>query len=90
MTPFVHLFTCYLRVQLCFSLARYKSKPSDDYENPKDVEDIKAARENMGCYKLKTDSNYRVPEHKHMNAERAAMQLTSLEALVCKLIHRCA
>ncbi|NWR54111.1 CFA44 protein, partial [Bucorvus abyssinicus] len=62
----------------------YKSKPSDDYENPKDAEDIKAARENMGCYKLKTDTNYRVPEHKHVNAEKAAMQLTSLEVLIHK------
>ncbi|XP_042644979.1 LOW QUALITY PROTEIN: cilia- and flagella-associated protein 44 [Tyto alba] len=60
----------------------YKSKPRDDYENPKDVEDIKEARENMGCYKLKTATNYRVPEHKHVNAEKKVMQLTSLEVLI--------
>ncbi|NXL31669.1 CFA44 protein, partial [Glaucidium brasilianum] len=62
----------------------YKSKPSDDYENPKDAEDIKEAQENMGCYKLKTAPNYRVPEHKQMNTEKKVMQLTSLEMLIHK------
>ncbi|NWX51360.1 CFA44 protein, partial [Steatornis caripensis] len=62
----------------------YKSKPSDDYENPKDVEDIREARENMGCYQLKTATNYRVPEHKYMNTEKKVMQLTSLEMLIHK------
>ncbi|NXF48965.1 CFA44 protein, partial [Oceanites oceanicus] len=62
----------------------YKSKPSDDYENPKDVEDIREAQENMGCYKLKTAANYRVPEHKCMNTEKKVMQLTSLEVLIHK------
>ncbi|NXY80859.1 CFA44 protein, partial [Alcedo cyanopectus] len=60
----------------------YKSKPSDDYENPRDVEDIKAAQENIGYYKLKTDANYRVPTHKQMNTEKKMMQLTSLETLI--------
>ncbi|NWH19501.1 CFA44 protein, partial [Grus americana] len=62
----------------------YKSKPSDDYENPKDAEDIREAQENMGCYKLKTAANYRVPEHKRMNTEKKVMQLTSLEVLIHK------
>uniref|UniRef100_A0A672TLJ5 Cilia- and flagella-associated protein 44 n=1 Tax=Strigops habroptila TaxID=2489341 RepID=A0A672TLJ5_STRHB len=62
----------------------YKSKPSDDYENPKDVEEIKAAQENMGCYKLKSAPNYRVPEHELMNAEKKVAQLTSLEVLIHK------
>ncbi|NXJ33134.1 CFA44 protein, partial [Ciconia maguari] len=62
----------------------YKSKPSDDYENPKDVEDIREAQENMGCYKLKTDTNYRVPEHKRMNTEKKVTQLMSLEMLIHK------
>ncbi|NXN18830.1 CFA44 protein, partial [Indicator maculatus] len=60
----------------------YKSKPSDDYEDPKDAEEIKAAQENMGFYELKTATNYRVPEHKHMNVEKKMMQLTSLEMLI--------
>ncbi|NWU48162.1 CFA44 protein, partial [Dromas ardeola] len=62
----------------------YKSKPSDDYENPKDVEDIREAQENMGCYELKTATNYRIPEHKCMNTEKKVMQLASLEVLIHK------
>ncbi|KAM6141028.1 LOW QUALITY PROTEIN: cilia- and flagella-associated protein 44 [Pterocles gutturalis] len=62
----------------------YNNKPSDDYENPKDAEDIREAQENMGCYKLKTATNYRVPEHKRMNTEKKVMQLKSLEALIHK------
>ncbi|NXL57204.1 CFA44 protein, partial [Chordeiles acutipennis] len=62
----------------------YKNKPSDDYENPKDAEDIREAQENMGCYNLKSAANYRVPEHKHMNTEKKVMQLTSLEVLIHK------
>ncbi|XP_037245690.1 cilia- and flagella-associated protein 44 [Falco rusticolus] len=62
----------------------YKSKPGGDYENPKDVEDIKEAQENMGCYMLKTATNYRVPEHRLMNTEKKLMQLKSLEVLIHK------
>ncbi|XP_074839653.1 cilia- and flagella-associated protein 44 [Carettochelys insculpta] len=60
----------------------YKSKPSDNYENPKDVQDIREAQENMGDFKLKTASNYKIPEHMRMNAEKKMMQLRSLEAVV--------
>ncbi|NXU55639.1 CFA44 protein, partial [Turnix velox] len=60
----------------------YKSKPSDDYENPKVVEEIRDAQENMGCYELKTATDYRVPEHKRMNPEKKVLQLTSLEVLI--------
>ncbi|NXJ61541.1 CFA44 protein, partial [Rostratula benghalensis] len=62
----------------------YESKPGDDYENPKDVEDIREARENMGCYDLKTATNYRVPEHKRMNTAKKVVHLTSLEVLIHK------
>ncbi|NXX75817.1 CFA44 protein, partial [Urocolius indicus] len=62
----------------------YKSKPSDDYENSQDVEAIREAQENLGCYKLKTATDYIVPEHKHMNAKKKAMQLKSLEVLIHK------
>ncbi|NXF34414.1 CFA44 protein, partial [Nyctibius bracteatus] len=62
----------------------YKNKPSDDFENPKDAENIREAQENMGCFQLKTDSNYRVPEHKSMDTEKKVMQLTSLEVLIHK------
>ncbi|NXT02418.1 CFA44 protein, partial [Jacana jacana] len=62
----------------------YENKPSDDYENPKDVEDIREAQENLGCYELKTATDYRVPEHKRMNTAKKVMQLTSLEMLIHK------
>ncbi|NWX10267.1 CFA44 protein, partial [Caloenas nicobarica] len=62
----------------------YKSKPSDDYENPKDVEEIREARENMGYYNLKTAANYREPEHKRMTTEKRVTQLASLEELMHK------
>ncbi|XP_026513175.1 cilia- and flagella-associated protein 44 [Terrapene carolina triunguis] len=60
----------------------YKSKPSDNYENPKDVQDIKEAQENMGDFKLKTATNYKIPEHMRMNAEKKKVQLRSLEVAV--------
>ncbi|NXJ06359.1 CFA44 protein, partial [Odontophorus gujanensis] len=62
----------------------YKSKPSDDYEDPRDVQAIKEAQENMGCYKLKTATDYRVPQDKHMNTKKKTMQLASLEMLIYK------
>ncbi|NXG08113.1 CFA44 protein, partial [Sakesphorus luctuosus] len=62
----------------------YKSKPDDDYEDPKDAEEIREAQENMGCYKLKTASDYSLPEHKHVNTEKKMMELASLK----ELIHR--
>nr|XP_025949783.1 cilia- and flagella-associated protein 44 isoform X5 [Dromaius novaehollandiae] len=65
---------------------RYKNKPTDDYENPKDAQDIEEAQENMGDYKLKTAADYRVPEHKRMNAEKKMMQLASLEVLINALV----
>ncbi|XP_042665377.1 cilia- and flagella-associated protein 44 isoform X2 [Centrocercus urophasianus] len=62
----------------------YESKPGDDYEDPRDVQAIKEAQENMGCYKLKTARDYRVPEDKCMNTEKRTMQLASLEVLIYK------
>ncbi|NXL99570.1 CFA44 protein, partial [Tyrannus savana] len=62
----------------------YKSKPRNDYKNPKDAEEIKEERENMGCYKLKTASDYKLPEHEYVNTEKKTKQLASLK----ELIHR--
>ncbi|XP_051634918.1 cilia- and flagella-associated protein 44 isoform X1 [Manacus candei] len=62
----------------------YKSKPRNDYENPRDAEEIREERENMGCYQLKTASDYKLPEHKYVNTEKKMMQLASLK----ELIHR--
>ncbi|NXK95673.1 CFA44 protein, partial [Formicarius rufipectus] len=60
----------------------YRSKPDDDYEDPKDAEEIKEAQENIGCYKLKTSSDYRLPEHMHVNTARKMMQLASLKQFI--------
>ncbi|XP_054829046.1 cilia- and flagella-associated protein 44 isoform X2 [Eublepharis macularius] len=60
----------------------YRSKPSDDYEDPTDVKNIKEAQENMGDFKLKTATNYKIPEHMRMNAEKKTDQLASLEVAI--------
>ncbi|KAJ7407886.1 cilia- and flagella-associated protein 44 isoform X1 [Pitangus sulphuratus] len=60
----------------------YKSKPRNDYNNPKDAEEIKEERENMGCYKLKTASDYKLPEHEYVNTEKKTKQLASLKVLI--------
>ncbi|KAJ6662253.1 hypothetical protein lerEdw1_012416 [Lerista edwardsae] len=60
----------------------YKGKPSDDYEDPQDLEDIKEAQENMGDYKLKTATNYKIPEHMRINADKKSFQLSSLEVAI--------
>ncbi|NXB99125.1 CFA44 protein, partial [Orthonyx spaldingii] len=62
----------------------YKSKPRENYENPKDAEEIKEAQETIGCYRLKTASDYVLTEHERMNTEKKMMQLASLEELIRK------
>ncbi|XP_077198106.1 cilia- and flagella-associated protein 44 isoform X4 [Paroedura picta] len=64
----------------------YKSKPSDDYEDPTDVQNIKEAQENMGDFKLKTATNYKIPEHMRLNAEKKTNQLASLEVAIQELM----
>lgn len=63
-------------------LGRFKSKPSDNYEDPQDVLNIKEAQENMGDFKLKTATNYKIPEHMRMNADKKMTQLAALEVAV--------
>ncbi|KAM9320405.1 cilia- and flagella-associated protein 44 [Gastrophryne carolinensis] len=60
----------------------YKTRPSEDYEDPQDILAIKNARENMGDYKLKTANDYTVPEHQRMNAERKRSELAMLESMM--------
>ena len=60
-------------------------KPDDNYEDPSDLSDIKSARENMGDYKLKSASDYVVPDHLRMNAEKAKARLLVLKDLVSYL-----
>ncbi|NXB56408.1 CFA44 protein, partial [Struthidea cinerea] len=63
----------------------YKSKPRDNYENAEDAEEIKEERANIGCYRLKTATNYTLTEHERMNTEKKMMQLASLEELIRKM-----
>ncbi|KAI2652935.1 Cilia- and flagella-associated protein 44 [Labeo rohita] len=57
----------------------YASKPSEDYEDPKDVEAIRLAKERMGDFKLKSAKDFTVPEHLRMNVEKKRVQLVELE-----------
>ncbi|XP_037381439.1 cilia- and flagella-associated protein 44 [Talpa occidentalis] len=59
----------------------YKSKPDDDFEDPKDVQAIKEAQLYMGDFNLKTASDYKIPEHMRMNAAKKEEELGQLDAL---------
>uniref|UniRef100_A0A8C1KAY5 Cilia- and flagella-associated protein 44 n=1 Tax=Cyprinus carpio TaxID=7962 RepID=A0A8C1KAY5_CYPCA len=52
----------------------YASKPSEDYEDPKDVEAIRLAKEKMGDFKLKSAKDFTVPEHLRMNLKTAVLR----------------
>lgn len=84
---FAHLHAFCLEVQLYFVPTRYKSKPRDDHKSSKDAEEIKEARENIGCYRLKTATNYTLTEDDHISTEKKMMQLAILEGLVCKTVY---
>ncbi|NXO76366.1 CFA44 protein, partial [Sitta europaea] len=60
----------------------YKSKPRDNSENSRDAEEIKEAQENIGCYRLKTATNYTLTEDEHISTEKKMMQLAALEDLI--------
>ncbi|NWW12149.1 CFA44 protein, partial [Oreocharis arfaki] len=63
----------------------YKSKPRDNYENSEDAEEIKEERANIGCYRLKTATDYTLTEHERMSTEKKMMQLASLEELIRRM-----
>lgn len=83
----VHLYAFCLEVQLYFVPTRYKNKPRHNHENSKDAEEIKEARENIGCYRLKSATNYTLTENERISAEKKMMQLAILEDLVCKTVY---
>nr|XP_003469323.1 cilia- and flagella-associated protein 44 [Cavia porcellus] len=62
----------------------YRSKPHDDYEDPKDVQAIKEAQVFMGDFNLKTASDYKIPEHMRINAAKKEEELGHLDSLVYK------
>uniref|UniRef100_A0A2K6F7N6 Cilia- and flagella-associated protein 44 n=1 Tax=Propithecus coquereli TaxID=379532 RepID=A0A2K6F7N6_PROCO len=60
----------------------YKSKPDDDFEDPKDLQAIKEAQVYMGDFNLKTAPDYKIPEHMRINAAKKEEELGHLDTLV--------
>ncbi|XP_076974479.1 cilia- and flagella-associated protein 44 isoform X2 [Tamandua tetradactyla] len=60
----------------------YKSKPDDDFEDPRDVQAIKEAQMHMGDFNLKTAPDYRIPEHMRINAAKKEEELGILDTMV--------
>ncbi|XP_007516403.1 cilia- and flagella-associated protein 44 [Erinaceus europaeus] len=60
----------------------YKSKPDDDFEDPKDVQAIKEAQLYMGDFNLKTAADYKIPEHMRINAAKKEEELGHLDTMV--------
>ncbi|NXO40764.1 CFA44 protein, partial [Locustella ochotensis] len=60
----------------------YKSKPREKYESSKDAEEIREAWKNIGCYRLKTATNYTLTEDDRISTEKKMMQLAILEGLI--------
>nr|XP_042115263.1 cilia- and flagella-associated protein 44 isoform X3 [Peromyscus maniculatus bairdii] len=59
----------------------YKSRPDDDYEDPKDVQAIREAQMFMGDFNLKTAPDYKIPEHMRINAAKKEEELGSLDTM---------
>merc|ERR1719247_1281336 len=59
--------------------AMEKARPSDQDEDPRDLEAIAMAEAMAGDYTLKTSEDYQVPENARMNAEKKRRQMCLLE-----------
>ncbi|XP_074546967.1 cilia- and flagella-associated protein 44 [Halichoeres trimaculatus] len=57
----------------------YAEKPDENCEDPQDVQAIKEAKETIGDLKLKSDKDFRVPQHLRMNTEKKRAELMNLE-----------
>ncbi|XP_031711807.1 cilia- and flagella-associated protein 44 isoform X2 [Anarrhichthys ocellatus] len=62
----------------------YAEKPNEDCEDPRDVQAIREAIENIGDLKLKLDKDSTVPKHLRMTAERKRAALMGLEENIFK------
>lgn len=60
----------------------YNSKPDEKQEDPEEAQLLEQARENLGDYKLKTASDYVVPEHQRVTTKKKRQQLMMLRAQV--------
>ncbi len=56
-----------------------ESKPDESYEDPADVAAIHKALTQMGDYKLKTNSDYVVPDSERISVDGKWKQLLALE-----------
>ncbi len=61
-------------------------KPDPKMEDPNEVEALKKAQASMGDYKLKTASDYVVPEHQRVTTESKRRQLVLLRKQVCTCV----
>ncbi|XP_054613707.1 cilia- and flagella-associated protein 44-like [Dunckerocampus dactyliophorus] len=57
----------------------YAEKPKKNCEDPRDVQAICEAKENIGDLKLKTDKDFTVPKHLRMSADRKKAEIKDLE-----------
>ena len=64
----------------------YNSKPDDKIDDPEEARLLEQAKENLGDYKLKTASDYVVPEHQRMTTTSKRQQLTMLRSQVICLM----
>uniref|UniRef100_A0A094ZWY7 WD repeat-containing protein 52 n=1 Tax=Schistosoma haematobium TaxID=6185 RepID=A0A094ZWY7_SCHHA len=62
-------------------------KPADDYEDPRDMKEIQLAKEKIGDYKLKSATNYVIPESMKLNTFEAKYKLLNLVDHVYQLSH---
>ncbi|VDP46851.1 unnamed protein product [Schistosoma mattheei] len=53
-------------------------KPADDYEDPRDMKEIQLAKEKIGDYKLKSATNYVIPESMKLNTFEVKHKLLNL------------
>ncbi|CAB1112884.1 unnamed protein product [Ectocarpus sp. CCAP 1310/34] len=56
-----------------------KAKPAEDADDPRDVEAIALANSNMGDYKLKSSTDYEVPEEMQLNVVKKQREMVLLE-----------
>ncbi|XP_041816587.1 cilia- and flagella-associated protein 44 [Chelmon rostratus] len=57
----------------------YAEKPDENCEDPRDVQAIREAKENIGDLKLKSAKDFTLPKHMKMTAERKRAELIGLE-----------
>eukprot|EP00116_Pleurobrachia_bachei_P005892 sb/3466154/ len=60
----------------------YSRKPSENYEDPKMLEAIEDAKNNMGDFNLKTATNYKVPESQRRGTTFKRGQLLELRRMM--------